>query len=494
MRFQPLKNNLNRVQVQGRSCCYLRLALTVTIALGCTLSAQAQDLSKDGRWKVFATLSTDDVEHGFSRTLGDPGAQASIVYYDSSGWFAGFQTKTIDFVANGLPNRDLNVSLRGSLGYAWQLDDDWKVIVSGHYLNYPGSTASSSNYKELFGEVFYADLLSFKIDYGHNRYTLKEDSIVYELAGHYPLALSYTLDAIVGYHDADDLLGDSYNYYSMGVNKRFGPFDIGLRYHETSRRGDELFNTLGLANGLDLSDVTDSGFVLSFSARSDVFAQSEWERWEGFRGFSSSVDIVSNYVSKGVSQTEDNPAVQLSVDYAWDNGIYTGIWVSNVDYVPTGKPNDGADFEVDYYLGFSFESSKGVGLDLSYVYYDYPGIEASIESDFDYSEVILAASYDRWGAQIGYSNDQVASGETGTWYKGTADFDLIEKLSLNVAVGHYDRSNFGNSYNWWRVSLSYDVGEFYVGLTATQTSSVADRDNTGGQADDKLIANVSYSF
>jgi uncharacterized protein (TIGR02001 family) len=317
---------------------------------------------------------------------------------------------------------------------------------------------------------------------------------VYELAGHYPLALGYTLDAMAGYHDADDLLGDSYNYYSVGVNKRFGPFDIKLRYHDTNSRGDELFYALGVANGLDLSDVTDSGFVLSFSGRSDVFKRSEWERWEGFRGFSSSVDIVSNYVSKGVSQTEDNPAVQLSVDYGWDGGIYTGIWVSNVDYVPTGKPNDGADFEVDYYLGYSFEPTEGVGLDVSYVYYDYPGIQAAIESDFDYGELIVGASYDRWGAQIGYSNDQVASGETGTWYKGTADFDLIGKLALNLVLGHYDRSNFGNSYNWWEASLSYALDQFSVGLTATQTSSAADRDNTSGQADDKLIANVSYSF
>ncbi|WP_158770394.1 TorF family putative porin [Paraglaciecola sp. L1A13] len=494
MLFQYLKNNQNRGQNHYRSWSHSRLALAVIIGLAVSLSVQAQDSGKDERWRVSGTLSTDDVEHGFSRTLGDPGAQAWIAYKDPSGWIAGFQAKTIDFVANGLPNQDLYVSLRGFAGYEWAIADLWKVRVSGHYINFPGSTTDNSSYEEVFAEVFYSDLVSFKADYGHDRYTLKEDSILYELAGHYPLMLGYTLDAMYGYHDADDLLGGSYNYYSVGVNKRFGPFDIGLRYHDTSSRGDELFTELGVANGLDLSDVTDSGLLMSFSARSDVFEQAEWERWEGFRGFSSSVDIVSNYVSKGVSQTEDNPAVQLSVDYGWDNGIYTGIWVSNVDYVPTGKPNDGADFEVDYYLGYSFEPMEGFGLDISYVYYNYPGIEASIETDFDYGELIVGASYGRWGAKIGYSNDQVASDETGTWYQGTADFDLIAKLSLNVEVGHYDRSNFGNSYNWWGAGLSYDVGEFDIGLTATQTSSAADRDNTGGEADDKLVANVSYSF
>lgn len=467
------------------------------IGLSLASSVQAKDAvetTTDESWSVYSTLSTDDVEHGFSRTLGDPGVQAAMVYRDPSGWIGGFRAKTIDFVANGIANRDLFVSLRGFIGYEWPIADLWRGRVSAHYLNFPGSTLESSSYEELFAELLYDDLLSFKIDYGHNRYTLTEDSIVYELAGHYPLGLGYTLDGMVGYHDANDLLGDSYSYHSLGVSKRFGPFDVALRYHETSNRGDKLFESLGKENGLDLSDVTDAGLVFSFSARSDIFEQAEWQRWEGYKGFSSSVDIVSNYVSKGVSQTEDNPAVQLSVDYSWDNGIYTGIWVSNVDYVPRGDAEDGADFEVDLYLGYSFEPVAGLGLDVSYVYYDYPGIEASIKTDFDYGEFIVGANYEHFGAQMGYSSDQVASGEPGIWYKGTTDFDLIEDLSLNIEVGHYDRSNFGNSYNWWGAGLSYDLSEFTIGLAVTQTNSAAERDNTGGQADDHVIANVSYSF
>ena len=485
---------LNNNHCQLQSWAYSRLNIAVVIGLGLTFSVHADDLKKDDPWKLSAKVSSDDVEHGFSRTLGDPGAQASIAYHHLSGWFGGVQAKTIDFVATGLPNSDLSISLRGSAGYEWQITDLWKAKFSGHYINFAGSTASTTSYEELYAEVFYDDYLSLKIDYGHNRYTLKENSIVYELGGKYPLGRGYTLDGMFGYHDADDLLGDSYSYYSLGVNKRFDHFDISLKYHDTSSRGEELFDATGAANGLNLSDVTDTGFVLSFSASSDVFDQTDWELWEGFKGFSSSVDIVSDYVSKGVSQTENNPAVQMSVDYGWDIGIYTGVWVSNTDYIHNGQPNDGVNFEVDYYLGYSFEPLKDFALDISYVYYYYPGIEAAIKDDLDYGEFILGASYGRWGTKIGYSNNQVASNETGIWYTGTADFDLVEKLSLNVEVGHYDRSNFGHSYNWWSAGLSYDLGHVSLGLTATQTSSGAKLDNTDGQADDNLIANISFAF
>ena len=53
-----------------------------------------------------------------------------------------------------------------------------------------------------------------------------------------------------------------------------------------------------------------------------------------------------------------------------------------------------------------------------------------------------------------------------------------------MEVGHYNRSAFGNSYNWWSSSLAYDLGKFTISLTDTQTNSAIERDNSVGQADD----------
>lgn len=476
-------------------CSVFSSSLFRILSIGIIFYVQAVNAETEDAWHLSGTLSSDDIEHGFSRTLGDPGAQTSILYQDPSGWFGGMRAKTIDFVANGLADRDLFVSLRGFYGYQWTFVEPLHLRLSAHELYFPGAKANRNSYEELHAELSYRDLLNFKVDYGHNRYTLSEDSIVYELTGRYPLGRGYVLDGSFGFHDAKDLLGNSYSYYAAGASKRFGPYEISLMYHATSSHGDNVFDSIGLATGLDLSDVTDPGMVLSFTASSDIFEQSEWERWDGFHGFSSSVDLVSNYVSKGVSQTEDNPAVQLSVDYDFKNGWYTGVWVSNVDYVPRGKALDGADFEVDLYAGYGFKPLADLALDLYYTRYEYPGIEQAIEPDFDYGEWILGAKIkDHWGLNVGYSNNQVASGEQGIWYKGTADFELDHNLSLDFQVGHFDKSRFARSYNWWGAKLAYDVGDFSVGVAATQTSSAAKRDNTDGQADNKVIFSLSYAL
>ena len=48
--------------------------------------------------------------------------------------------------------------------------------------------------------------------------------------------------------------------------------------------------------------------------------------------FSSTITATSDYDFRGVSQTGKDPALQLSLDYAFDSGFYAGLWGSNVDF------------------------------------------------------------------------------------------------------------------------------------------------------------------
>ena len=47
---------------------------------------------------------------------------------------------------------------------------------------------------------------------------------------------------------------------------------------------------------------------------------------------SATVTAVSDYLFNGVSQTQEDPALQASFDWADDSGIYAGVWGSNVDF------------------------------------------------------------------------------------------------------------------------------------------------------------------
>src|SRR3546814_1978703 len=47
--------------------------------------------------------------------------------------------------------------------------------------------------------------------------------------------------------------------------------------------------------------------------------------------FAANVALGTDYVFRGISQTDEEPTVQGGFDWSHDSGIYLGIWGSNVD-------------------------------------------------------------------------------------------------------------------------------------------------------------------
>ena len=47
---------------------------------------------------------------------------------------------------------------------------------------------------------------------------------------------------------------------------------------------------------------------------------------------SANAAIASNYIWRGVTQTDDQAAGQGGIDWGYDSGLYAGTWVSNVDF------------------------------------------------------------------------------------------------------------------------------------------------------------------
>jgi uncharacterized protein (TIGR02001 family) len=106
--------------------------------------------------------------------------------------------------------------------------------------------------------------------------------------------------------------------------------------------------------------------------------------------FSANVAITTDYRFRGITQSDENPAIQGGFDYnigvAEDIGIYAGVWASSVDF----NDGDQASIEVDYYGGVTAEF-VGIGLDVGLIYYTYPGASSGL--DYDYLEGKIALSY-----------------------------------------------------------------------------------------------------
>ena len=57
--------------------------------------------------------------------------------------------------------------------------------------------------------------------------------------------------------------------------------------------------------------------------------------------FSANASVTNNYIWRGLTQTENEAAVQGGIDFAHDSGFYAGTWVSNVNYGPSDVPHLG---------------------------------------------------------------------------------------------------------------------------------------------------------
>lgn len=82
--------------------------------------------------------------------------------------------------------------------------------------------------------------------------------------------------------------------------------------------------------------------------------------------FSVSLTATTDYVFRGVSQTDGGAAFQAGVTYTAPFGLYAGVWGSNVDFGTGG-------FETDYFIGWNHDLSDSWNLDLGVTRYTYSG-------------------------------------------------------------------------------------------------------------------------
>ncbi len=68
---------------------------------------------------------------------------------------------------------------------------------------------------------------------------------------------------------------------------------------------------------------------------------------------SANAAIASNYIWRGITQTNDQAAGQGGIDWGNDSGLYVGTWVSNVAF---GNTCRSGGYEMDVYAGFGGEA------------------------------------------------------------------------------------------------------------------------------------------
>lgn len=187
---------------------------------------------------------------------------------------------------------------------------------------------------------------------------------------------------------------------------------------------------------------------------------------------SGNIGFTSNYLWRGVTQSNDEAAISGGIDYAHESGFYAGTWVSNLA---------GAQYEQDWYAGYGFAAGE-VDLDAGYIAYTYPVGNANL----DFSEVYLNAGYQAFSAGLAYTVDTDWGGQDSDLYLHVgAEFEVKKDLMLGLVYGDYDFDDPATEdYAHWQVSLSKD--DFTFALDKN------DKTDTGAGEDDMRFS-VSYS-
>lgn len=210
---------------------------------------------------------------------------------------------------------------------------------------------------------------------------------------------------------------------------------------------------------------------------------------ESSSNLSWNLGVTTDYVFRGITQTDFDPAVQGGLDYAFgDSGFYAGVWASNVDFADP----DGPDIEVDATIGYSFDLAEDWNIDLHAVRYVYLG-ERDAYGSIDYNEYFAALAWSEMLTfTVAYSDDYANAGFSSMYYNLGGSWELGNEFAINAAVGHTDYADDNGSYNDWNVGVSRQFGPVNAALNYYDTSGDYVDDVYGGdRASDAVVLTLA---
>jgi uncharacterized protein (TIGR02001 family) len=188
--------------------------------------------------------------------------------------------------------------------------------------------------------------------------------------------------------------------------------------------------------------------------------------------------IYSQYIFRGLTQTDRKPAFQGGFDFAHTSGFYLGTWGSNISWLhDSGVCNHGCSLEWDLYGGYKYAFNDDWGIDVGVLYYYYPGSYVGGVTKPNTTELYVAGSWKWASLKYSHSVDDTFGipNSKNSWYLDlSANYPINDVWTLNAHVGRqeykgsnggFNNSDFLNYTDWklgvtWLVS-GYNIGAYY---------------------------------
>jgi len=206
--------------------------------------------------------------------------------------------------------------------------------------------------------------------------------------------------------------------------------------------------------------------------------------------------LASEYIYRGIGQTNRKPAIQGGIDFAHSSGFYVGTWASNISWLSdqssawtSSSPGISAPIEWDFYGGFKNTIADDFSYDVGVLTYYYPGTYPSGFVSPNTTELYVAGGWktvtlkysyavtNLFGATSPTDATQKAS-DSGSYYvdlSGTYDlgegFGVLGHVGYQKVKGAKGADGSTADYTDYKLGvtkdlLGFSLGLFYVGTNA----------------------------
>ncbi|RDZ26696.1 TorF family putative porin [Lysobacter silvisoli] len=227
-------------------------------------------------------------------------------------------------------------------------------------------------------------------------------------------------------------------------------------------------------------------------------------------GASGSVSLSSDYVFRGVSQTNQEPALQGGIEYASDSGFYVGAWGSNVswlsDTVVVGD-DISSSLELDAYAGYRGKAGERFAYDVGALYYGYPGDYPGGFNSPNTAELYLGATVTptdtlSLGLKASYALTDLfgyADSDGSAYLDASLNWTFQPTWTLNLHGGkQWIENNEAFEYTDWKVGVTkaFDHGFSIAAAYADTDAEQALYTNAHGNdiAGDAFTLTLSKAF
>ena len=190
--------------------------------------------------------------------------------------------------------------------------------------------------------------------------------------------------------------------------------------------------------------------------------------------------IYSQYIFRGLTQTDEKPAAQGGFDYAHTNGIYLGTWLSNISWLhDAGVCNHGCSLEWDLYGGWKYAINDDWGTDIGLLYYYYPGSYVAGATNPDTTEIYGAIAWKWVSLKYSYSVHHTFGVPDNAGYLDlSANYPINDAWTFNAHIGRQDYQGSTNGvsnnvfdYTDWKLGVTWVVNGYNIGAYYTDTNA-----------------------